>query len=40
MSKVKSKGLGRGLEARFPRARAFVRPGFDELDAIAELERG
>jgi hypothetical protein len=33
-------GLGRGLESRFPRARAFVRPGFDEPDAVAELDRG
>ncbi len=33
-------GLGRSLEARFPRARAFVRPGFDEPEAVAALERG
>jgi hypothetical protein len=32
-------GLGRDLEARFPQARAFVRPGFDEPDAVAAMER-
>ena len=32
--------LGRALETRFPQARAFVRPGFDEQDAVAALERG
>jgi hypothetical protein len=31
--------LGSALESRFPKARAFVRPGFDELEAVAALER-
>jgi len=32
--------LGSALECRFPKARAFVRPGFDEPEAVAALERG
>jgi hypothetical protein len=32
--------LGRALDRAFPRARAFVRPGFDEPDAVARLEAG
>jgi len=29
--------LADALEGRFPRARAFVRPGFDEPEAVARL---
>lgn len=30
--------LGEAIESVFPNARAFVRPGFDEPDAVARLE--
>ena len=30
--------LTRELDQAFPRARAFVRPGFDEPEALARLE--
>jgi hypothetical protein len=32
--------LGRELEEVRPRARAFMRPGFDEPDAVAKLRAG
>jgi hypothetical protein len=32
--------LERALDRAFPRARAFVRPGFDEPEAVARLEAG